>query len=333
MRVLRAGVLLACCLLGTVRLSEEPAAAARPAKGALHIDYDALAKLQVSKSGRWLSPRSTIVAERPGCASPPVRLDRRRRPLRIAASGRFGFVERTGGFVFRVRGRFVTRDVVRVNYRARYHRNRPLPRGCGIGPTRLTAHRTGPFRFGDCRTHRAKTLLRTATGRVFQEFVWRPGRSGPGGNSWIDAAYGCLFSVNEPFALGQVDDDDFDLEIFQLVGPYVAYEEQGCVGLGCGYGVIVRDLRDGSKFREAPDASSNAFGPVTDLVLRENGSVAWTANSPPFSPETYRTVWASDSLGTRLLDSGPDIAPGSLELNGSALSWVNGGLSRSATLE
>jgi hypothetical protein len=38
-------------------------------------------------------------------------------------------------------------------------------------------------------------------------------------------------------------------------------------------------------------------------------------------------------LGTRRLDTGPDIALESLALNGSVLSWVNGGLSRSAVLE
>jgi hypothetical protein len=321
-KVRGAGVLLACCLLGTASLNAEPAGAARPVKGALYVDYDAQAKLRVSKSGRRLSPRTKIWAQRPGCAIPPVSLDRHRRPVRIAARGRFRFVERTAGFVLRVRGRFATRDRVRIIYRS-----------CGGGPTRLTAHRTGPIRFRNCRTQRAKTLLRTAKGRVFQQLVWRPGRSGAGGNSWIDAAYGCLFSVNEPFALGQDDDDDFDLSSFRLVAPYVAYEEQACAGLGCGFSVAVRDLRDGSKLREAPDPSTDNFGPVTDLELTDNGSVAWIANSPPFGPAPLRSVWASDSLGTRRLDNGLDIALGSLELNGSALSWVNGGLSRSATLE
>ena len=246
----------------------------------------------------------------------------RPRPVIIRASGRFRVIERTGGFVLRVRGRFVTRDRVRVVYRS-----------CGIRRTRLTAHRTGPIRFRDCRSHRAKTLLRTTAGRIFQEFVWRPGRSGPGGNSWIDASYGCLFSANEAFRLGQDDDDDFDLGSFRLVAPYVGYEEQACVGLGCGYSVIVRDLRDGGKLREAPEPATDGFGKVTDLELKDNGSVAWIANSPPFSPTPARSVWASDGLGTRRLDTGPDIALESLALNGSVLSWVNGGLSRSSVLE
>lgn len=320
MRVLGTTVLLACWLLGAMSLRAESASAARPVKGALYVDYDARAKLRVSKSGRRLSPRSSIVATRPGCAAPPVRFDGRPRPVLISESGRFRVDKRTGGFV--LRGRFVSRDRLRIVYRS-----------CGIRRTRLTAHRTGPIRFRDCRNHRAKTLLRTAAGRVFQQLVWRPGRSGPGGNNWIDAAYGCLFSVNEPFVLGQDDDDDFDLDSFRLAAPFVAYEEQACAGLGCGYSVIVRDLRDGGKLREAPEPATDSFGKVTDLELKDNGSVAWIANSPPFSPTPTRSVWASNSLGTRRLDTGPDIALESLALNGSALSWVNAGLISSATLQ
>jgi hypothetical protein len=146
-------------------------------------------------------------------------------------------------------------------------------------------------------------------------------------------AYGCLFSANEAFALGQDNDDDFDLSSFRLVAPYVAYEEQSCVGLGCGFGVTVRDLRDGSRLREAPEPATDSFGKVTDLELEDNGSVAWISNSPPFSPTPARSVWASDTLGTRRLDIGPDIELHSLALNGSMLSWVNGGLTSSALLE
>lgn len=314
--------LLACCLLGTAALAAEPAGAAAPAKGALYVDYDVQAKLRVSKGGHRLDPRSTMRVGRPGCAAAPVRLGSPRRPIRIGAGGRFRLVQRTARFVLRARGRFVTRERVRIAYRS-----------CGSGLARLTAHRTGPIRFRDCRTHRAKTLLRTDTGRVFQQLVWRPGRTGPAGNSWIDAAYGCLFSADEAFALGQDDDDDFDLSSFRLVAPYVAYEQQGCVGLGCGFSVEVRDLRDGRKLRDAPEPSTDSFGKVSDLELKDNGSVAWIADSPPFSPAPVRSVWASDGLGTRRLDEGPDIALGSLRLTGSALSWVNGGVSRSATLE
>lgn len=309
-----------------------PAAAARPIEGARYLDYEVQTRLKVSEDGRSLSPRSIVDAKlfQPSSCNrpaPAVRLGSRRHLVRISPGGRFRFVKRTAGLVIRVRGRFATRDRVRVGYLARPRRKRALPRGCGGGPTRLSAHRAGPIRMRNCRTHRAKTLLLTATGRVFEEFVWRPGRSGPSGNSWIDAAYGCLFFQNEPFGLGQVDDDDFDLDVLQLVGPYVAYEVQGCVGLGCGFSLVVRDLRDGGKFRD------ESTSPVGDLELKENGSVAWIATSNFDPAKPMRWVWASDSLGTRLLDEGPDIAPGSLALNGSMLSWVNGALSRSATLE
>jgi hypothetical protein len=44
-------------------------------------------------------------------------------------------------------------------------------------------------------------------------------------------------------------------------------------------------------------------------------------------------VWALDSHGQRILDSGPDVAANSLELNESTLAWTNGGSERSATLD
>lgn len=319
-------------LVAFLLIFASPAAAARPIEGARYLDYEVQTRLKVSEDGRSLSPRSIVDArffQPSGCVrpAPAVRLGSRRHLVRISPRGRFRFVKRTAGLVIRVRGRFATSDRVQIGYLARYRRKRPLPRGCGNGPTRLSAYRAGPIRMRNCRTHRAKTLLLTATGRVFEEFVWRPGRSGPSGNSWIDAAYGCLFSKNKPFGLGQVDDDDFDLDVLQLVGPYVAYEVQGCVGLGCGFSLVVRDLRDGSKFREESTFS------VGDLELKENGSVAWTETSNFDPAKPMRWVWVSDSLGTRLLDEGPDIALGSLELDGSTLSWVNGGLSRSATLD
>lgn len=305
-------------LIALLLIAASPADAARPVKGALYVDYSSVANLWVSENGRSFSPRSTVTWE--WTCAPTIRVGSRRNRVHITKGGRFGSVERTGGWVFRVKGRFATSDRVRLNYRILRRGNQ-----CKLGSRKVTAYRAGaPLRFRDCRTHKAKTLLRTATGRVFQDYVWRARRSGPEGTNWIDAAFACLFSESKAVELGQDDDDDYDLDDFRLAGPYVAYEEQGCVGLGCGSGVIVRDLRDGRKVREAPDAFSDTFGSVTDLELKENGSVAWMGSS---------TVWASDSLGTRLLDEGPDLVHGSLELNGSALSWVNGAVSRSATLE
>ena len=250
-------------------------------------------------------------------AAGPLRC--RPRPVIIRATGRFRVVERTGGFVLLVRGRFVTRDRVRIVYRS-----------CGIRRTRLTAHRTGPIN-RDCRSHRAKTLLRTAAGRIFQEFVWRPGAVGPAATAGSMPRTAVSSPPTRPFALGQDDDDDFDLGSFRLVAPYVGYEERACVGLGCGYSVTVRDLRDGGKLREAPEPATDSFGKVTDLELKANGSVL-DSEQPSVFPDPARSVWASDSLGTRRLDNRP-IALESLALNGSFLSWVNGGLGRSAVLE
>ena len=115
----------------------------------------------------------------------------------------------------------------------------------------------------------------------------------------------------------------------RLVGTYAALAQSFCP-LGCGFGVQVRDLRNG---RQTRDASSP--GPVADLELKDNGSVAWISD-PSFYPSpsepSGRTVWADDLAGhKRLLDSG-NISKPSLTLNGSTLTWRKDGVLRSATL-
>jgi hypothetical protein len=47
---------------------------------------------------------------------------------------------------------------------------------------------------------------------------------------------------------------------------------------------------------------------------------------------TPRQVIAEDALGKRVLDSGATIKTDSLERHGSTLTWLKGGVARSATL-
>jgi hypothetical protein len=83
------------------------------------------------------------------------------------------------------------------------------------------------------------------------------------------------------------------------------------------------------------------------LEPKANGSVAWTldrlavspnalpidngSGEPPAAPAWE--VWAFDSHGQRVLDSGPNLELHSLELNGSTLTWIKDGTTRSATLD
>jgi hypothetical protein len=147
------------------------------------------------------------------------------------------------------------------------------------------------FPFRDCRTHRAKTVLSAPTGRVFWQPAWK--------DEWRTVAYACLFSANKRFRLaGWDEDDDSDLELFRLVGPYVAYMHDGCAET-CTFGMWVRvhDLRTGAQTRHEANA--------TDLELKENGSTAWIDHGDPYAPDPHPVdVWAADSLGVRRLDHG-----------------------------
>ena len=60
---LGAGLVVLFCLIGTGSLRADPAAAARPVKGALYVQNSdtSAAYLRDSKSGRWLNPRGSAI--------------------------------------------------------------------------------------------------------------------------------------------------------------------------------------------------------------------------------------------------------------------------------
>jgi hypothetical protein len=319
-----AGVALAALFLVVLPAD---ASAAKPVKRARYIDtnYAYTVDLRVSKSGRSVTVKTDFVYD---CDQRQLSAESGRRPVPVDRSGRFRYVRRSGRLSIAVSGRFQTRNRAIVTLRWRRQPRRRFhpcdgPFRDSVSPKRI---RRIPFR--DCRTHRAETVLSAPTGRVFWQPLWDD-RDG-----WMTVAYACLFSVDRRFALGQDDDDDHDIGAMRLVGSYLAYAEIGCVGVGCGYGVVVRDLRDGGVARSAPTpyVSQEFFGPVADLELKENASVAWIAGPAPYSNEVGPSVWAYDGAGKRRLDTG-DISPTSLELDGSTLTWVKEGVLRSATLD
>ncbi len=308
----------------------EPASAARPVEGARYADagyYAFVADLRVSGSGRWLDPRRSSVKNFSDwrCPGLDFHLGSPRRPVRISRSGRFDYVRRHGSFVLRVSGRFMTKDTARIGFRYRRVPRRKSHSCDDSGRFSLSPRRVAVPSFRDCLGHSARTILSAPTGRVFWEPRWDDR------DWWTTVAYACLFSANKRFRLGQDEDDDSDLGPFRLAGPYVAYHGAYC-SMGCGFNLIVLDLRDGRRVREVPDASSAFIGRVTDLELNENGSIAWIATAPPYSSERAPSVSAYDSLGQRRLDTG-NIALQSLTLDGSTLSWEKDGVARSATLD
>lgn len=320
---------MAAVVVAAIAVGADPAAAARPVKGTLYADWfnspQVQLHLQVSRTGHQLDPRRSVWADSPDhCVAFYLRLGTRRRPVRIKRDGKFSFVHRRGRSAFRVRGRFLTKDRAEVELR---YRRKPARggRSRACEHRSLTPRRVG-IRFRDCRTHEAKPLLATPTGRVFQQ-LRRLGGDMDHVGGWMPVAYACLYTENRLVKLGEdVDWGDpggtVDLVRFRLVGPYVAYGTFG----GAEFirsSVLVHDLRNGSH-RE-----KYAGGFIGNLVLKDNGSTAWTAadeeqHVPP-------TVWAWDSLGARRLDSGK-IPDKSLKLNGSTLTWTNNGVVRSAIL-
>jgi hypothetical protein len=328
---------LGTCLaiLGTLGaagvVAAQPAAAARPVKGALYGDGTTgdkfvVAYLRVSTSGRWLNPRLSAVdwdRRNEDCGERKLHLGFAKRPVRIRRGGRFSFVHRRGRFVFRVRGRFVTKN--RVKLKVRYRRD-PVRGGslrrCDTSRDRLRPRRIVPLRFRNCSAHRARTLLRAPSGRAFRELRWV--RDSFFGRRWAETAYACLYSVNRPVKLGEpmgFAGDSSDIRHLRLVGPYVAYVQLGDCGLSECDDVLVDDLRSGRRARRL------GAGYGLDLELKSNGSVAFIGGL--LREPNY--VEAADSHGVRQLDSG-NISATSLTLNGSTLTWRKDGGVRSATL-
>jgi hypothetical protein len=297
-------------------------AALAPAPGARYADTDYAfwVNLRVAPNGQSLTAKFENLSSW-SCRGLDFRI---RRPLRIRRDGRFEYRRRRGRFVLTLEGRFRTRDSATITVR---YRRVPRRRGreCDdSGRVSLAPRRVARPRVRDCRTHAAPTLLIAPAGRVFTHATWL-GRDG-----WGSVAYGCLFSLNRPIKLGQDNDDDHDLARFELVEPYLAYEHSECP-MGCVYSLHLQDLRDGA-VRHLPRQPSDTFGPVTDVELRETGSVAWIARPSQYFGLRVPAVWADDGQASRLLDSG-DIGLDSLELSGSTLTWTRDGAPQSATLD
>lgn len=75
---------------------------------------------------------------------------------------------------------------------------------------------------------------------------------------------------------------------------------------------------------------------VTALVLKSNGSIAWILYRVDWQSErvqTYEVLKSDTGADSAVLDSGADIDPQSLSLNGSTLTWKRAGEDRSASLD
>jgi len=160
--------------------------------------------------------------------------------------------------------------------------------------------------FSSCAKQRAADLVRGPTGRIFEQDRYLE-------SGFYPHLYACLFETNKAFRLGRNWDDE-TIGPVDLAGPYAAYQRGG-------FAIVVRDLRTGSILRTI--AVNAGFFGATDLEVKENGSVGWIQASG---------VYAVDWAGQRQLDTGSGLQADSLRLSGSTLTWIRGGVLRSATL-
>jgi hypothetical protein len=258
------------------------------------------------------------------------------RPVGIDRSGRFearatGDDDRINLATITLRGRFVSRtravlSIVAGTYRA--DRQSPV---CAI-PRQTVHFRLRPMPpFGSCARAHGKTVLSTATSRVYK--TW--GVDEVGGDRY---AYACRFG-GHAIALGaSAGDPDGTTQHFQLAGPYVSFVSYINNESGLVEHVGVVDLRGfGRTVRSAaPSTTTGDYGFAAKPLLSARGSSAWVAfdcgHRNRACGRPYE-VWVADRAGTRRVDRGDHVNPKSLTLHGTTLSWRNGGETKTATLE
>jgi len=189
-----------------------------------------------------------------------------------------------------------------------------------------------------CQLKASRTIAHNDHARIYQ-------RSGD--------TFGCLYSGNRPYKIsGYRPRDDFGVagqRNICLAGRYVAFEDF-LEGQDMQYAIVVFDLISGREIHRVatgptpPDTGVQGFaygiGPTTTVQLRATGAVAWIARNR-YAPQPQYEVRKRDTnsargsngdLGTKLLAQGPNIAPASLRLRRTTLTWIDSGDPRTAKL-
>jgi hypothetical protein len=183
---------------------------------------------------------------------------------------------------------------------------------------------------GRCASSASTTVYRSSEGRIFKK---------------RGHLYSCSYREGRKFRLvesGFRGEDRYGP--FRVHSRYAAYVYRPSCG-ACesnGAYVLVQDLHTGKHRTFVSAMGGRPVEPadgiaqrVTDLVLKQNGSVAWivvqTDNAT--SPATTRVqVRARDSNGGRRLDESLEIDRDSLRLDTSTLHWRRGATARTAQL-
>jgi hypothetical protein len=171
----------------------------------------------------------------------------------------------------------------------------------------------------------ARSLAASRTARVY---------------SWHGAVYGCVDATGQLRKLGGAgvcNRPDGAVAPVTLAGTVLAYGLERC-GVDTGSStVVVLNLSTGIRRADVPAATlpagAESYSSVTALVLRRDGAAGWIARSASLAGR--RTIYEVHRFAggkSSLLDSGGSIAPGSLRLAGSLMTWRHGTATRSARL-
>jgi hypothetical protein len=186
-----------------------------------------------------------------------------------------------------------------------------------------------------CGPKRAETLAKSSRARIFR-------RRGSPSDSYRRTTLGCLFSRRgDAIPLDEPANSNLALPPFALKGRYVAYNNHITDDIPSSYAVVVMSLRSGGFKHITAALADHRAASATDLALKRDGSVAWIACpegiptqtcDPEQIAEVGFQVWKNDRAGVRQLDRGMEIDPKSLRRRGSHISWLNGGVRRTAKL-
>ncbi|MGI8572862.1 MAG: hypothetical protein ACR2L9_09620 [Solirubrobacteraceae bacterium] len=194
----------------------------------------------------------------------------------------------------------------------------------GIAGSASAATAAGAGRTAHCGPAHAPTLVGSRAVRIY--LVRK-------------TVYGCAGASGKSYRLGKRGFCRLQSCVGQiaLAGQTAAYELDTFGVDTSSSGVVVKNLANGRVLMNRV-AIWNVPGPesfesVSSIVVKRDGALAWIAKVSSIGhPSALFEVHRDDGRAHDLLDSGPGIAPRSLRLHGSTMTWTDAGQTRSATL-
>jgi hypothetical protein len=184
--------------------------------------------------------------------------------------------------------------------------------GAGAGPASQAAR---------CAPHGARTLAHNRSVRVY---------SLAGATPFSPRTYACLLRTGATLRVrGQGAGRD-SLSNFALAEQVLGYADfsfgvdSGCTSITLLDVAHRRTLRTLAQVACSVDAGLIRLGTVTGLVVTPRGSAAWIASTGRRGAQSFEVRAAQGSGPVQRLDQGPAIAPGSLRVVGSEVSWQDG---------